>query len=315
MTKNIRLWAALVVTVLALGACGGGNTASTSEEATAGADTEATEEAAALTQDEWIDLALAECLQVNEAADAVEPEGDPFGPEATDEDREKGVAYLRSFADGMGSMASELSEAGAPAEGAAEAEAFVSALEESAGAFDEAASAAEEDFASAQPAVGEAFNSFGALESAAADAGIGDLEDCKREGKPAEEVAEGANEVPVTPVGEGDTYDFEFEQPVPAGKTAFVMENTDDEPHFMFIVSLENKGDLAKALEMEQQGDSEGAQKLAKDVAESDTAPPGETAIANADLEAGSYGMLCFISGPDGVPHAFNGMAVEFEVE
>lgn len=308
------MWAAVVAAVLALVACGGGEGATTSDATTGATEADATEEATALTQDEWIDLALAECNQVNEAADAVEPEGDPFGPEASDEDREKGVAYLRSFADGMANMASALSEAGAPEEGAAEAEAFVSALEDSAGAFDEAASAAEEDFASAQPAVGEAFNSFGALEGAAADAGIGNLEDCEREGEPAEQVAEGATEVAVTPVGEDGQYDFQI-PPVKAGKTAFVMENTDDEPHFMFIVSLKNKGDLAKALELEQKGDSDGAQKLAKDVAESDTAAPGDTAIANADLEAGSYGMLCFISGPDGAPHAFNGMAVEFEVE
>ena len=314
--KKMRLWAALAAAVFALAACGGGETASTSEEATTGAtEAGATEAAAAPTKDEWIALALAECKAVNAALDATEPEGDPFAPDASAEDKEKGVAYLQAAADGYGAFSEKLREMGFPEEDPEAAEALVDRAGESASAFGEAAAAAEEDVTSAQPLVGQAFQSFGALDAAAKDVGIGNIEECEEEGEPKEEVAEGAAEVPVTPVGEDGKYDFELEQPVAAGKTAFVMENTDDEPHFMFIVRLKNKGDLAKALEMEQKGDSEGAQSLAKDVAESDSAQPGETVVANADLEAGSYGMLCFISGPDGAPHAFNGMAVEFEVK
>ncbi len=42
---------------------------------------------------------------------------------------------------------------------------------------------------------------------------------------------------------------------------------------------------------------------------------PGETRdLALLNLEPGTYTMLCFIPGPDGAPHAVNGMIGEFEV-
>jgi uncharacterized cupredoxin-like copper-binding protein len=312
MTRMMRRWVALVVAVLVLGACGGGaGTGSDDATPDAAGETEAT---AAPTKDEWIDQAIVECEAVNAALDETEPAGDPFSPSATDEDRQQGISYLQAAADGLGTFSQNLRDFGIPEEDPEGAEAIVDAADASAEAFGEAVAAAEEDFASAQPAVGQAFGSFGPLEQAANDYGIGSLEDCQKEAAPAEEVAEGANEVPVVAVGDGETYDFEFEQPVPAGKTAFVMDNQDDEPHFMFVAKLTGDLSLDEILEAEQEG--QDPDEHAEEVGGSDDAGPGEQVVLNVEnLEAGTYGMLCYIPGPDGEPHAYNGMAVEFEVQ
>lgn len=318
---NMRTWAATAVAVLALSACGGGSgddPASESPETSAGAPSEeASDVAAAPTMDEWVDQALEECEAVNKATADAEPEGDPFSPQATKADQQQGIEFLSTFGTSMRTFAGNLEEIGYPAENADAAEGLVTAAETSAQAFEDAAAAAKEDFAKAQGPVGKAFGTFGQLEAAAKEVGIGDLENCKREGKKAEEVAAGANEVPVEAVETDGTYLFKFDKTVAAGKTAFVMENKDDEPHFMALVQLTEPGALDKALQAEAKGDSKAADKFIKseDVGGSEEAAPGEQAVANVDLKPGTYGMLCFIPGPDGKPHAFNGMAIEFAVK
>ena len=43
---------------------------------------------------------------------------------------------------------------------------------------------------------------------------------------------------------------------------------------------------------------------------------PGETRnLALLNLEPGTYTLICFLPGPDGVPHAVNGMIAQFEVD
>ena len=314
MTHALRRGAAVLAALLTLAACGGdgGTTADPTVAAT-----EATEAAgtAAPTKDEFIDQVMAECETVDKAIADAEPEGDPFSPEATDEDRQAGVDYLRIVGEGLSGFSSNLRDFGLPEEDREGAEAIVDRADEASTAFSEAATAAEEDFAASQPQVGQAFGTMGQLESAAQDFGIGSLEECQKEPEPKATVAEGANEVPVTPVGEnGESYDFEFEQPVPAGQTAFVMDNTDDEAHFMFVVKVTGKKSLDEIIEAEQQGEDPEAH--AEEVGGSDDAAPGEQVVLNVEnLEPGTYGMLCYIPGPEGEPHAYNGMAVEFEVE
>jgi major membrane immunogen (membrane-anchored lipoprotein) len=311
MTTTTRTWAALIAVAFALAACGGD--ASTSSDATDAATEAATEQAAAPTKDEFIEVALAECQAVNAALDENEPQGDPFAADASEEDREKGLAYLQAAADGFASFSAKLREAGFPEDDPQGAQALADSADQASAAFGDAAAAAEEDMESAGAAVGQAFQSMGPLEQAAEAYGIGNLEDCEREGEPAEEVAEGANEVPVTPVGEDGRYDFEFDQPVPAGQTAFVLDNTDDEAHFMFVVRITGEKSLDEILQAEQDG--ENPEQYAEEVGGSDDAAPGEQVVLNADLKPGTYGMLCYIPGPEGEPHAYSGMAVEFAVE
>lgn len=106
-------------------------------------------------------------------------------------------------------------------------------------------------------------------------------------------------------------YDFEFEPPS-AGAVSFVMSNDGEESHFMLVSRIAEGVTLDEALQAEDP-EEEG---LAENIGESDTAPPGEEEVLTIDnLEPGTYGMLCFIPAPDGEPHAFKGMAVEFTVE
>lgn len=313
---NMRVWVVGLVAVVALTGCGseGGGSGDPSEAAPSEA---APSEAAAPTIDEWVDVALAECEEVNQATADAEPQGDPFSPDATDEDRQQGVTFLSEFSTSLEGFATSLEDLGYPDENTADAQALVEAAKASSQAFDAAATTAEDDFAKAQPAVGAAFGSVQGMSEAAKKVGIGDLENCKREGSKPEKVAAGANEVPVVATKKGDKYVFEFDKAVPAGKTAFVMANEDDEPHFMSIAEFTGPGALDKALKAEAAGDSKAADKFIvnEEVGGSKDAAPGEQAVANVELKPGTYGMLCFIPGPDGKPHAFSGMAIEFEVE
>lgn len=103
-------------------------------------------------------------------------------------------------------------------------------------------------------------------------------------------------------------YDFAFDAP-PPGAVSFVMSNEGDEHHFMGIGKLNQGVTLDEAL---QADDPSSVTEL---LAESDVAGPGEEAVLTfEDLEPGTYGMVCFIPAPDGEPHAFKGMAIEFEV-
>lgn len=318
MTKHV--WAVLLVVGLLLTGCGEGTSTSSSGDETetaSEAPSSAPSEAAGVPLDEWVETALTECEAVNEATTAAEPKGDPFSPNATDADREQAVTFLSTFAESLRTFATNLGAAGMPDEKADAAQQLISSSEEAASAFDEAAAAAEQDFSKAQAAFGKAFGSIEQVSAAAAEVGIGDLEECKREAAKAEEPAAGANQVPVVAMKQGKKYTFKFDQVVPAGKTAFVMENADDEPHFMALVQVKGPGDLAKAIAAEGKGDSKTFDKLVvnEDVGGSEDAGPGGQAVANVDLKPGTYGMMCFIPGPDGKPHAFSGMAVEFEVK
>lgn len=125
-----------------------------------------------------------------------------------------------------------------------------------------------------------------------------------------EEPEEGAAVVEVTAVD----YSFEVPEQIAAGRTSFVLTNTGAEAHFMLLSRIV-QGTMEEALAYE--GDPEEA-GLVEDVegGESGLAAPGgqDVETVTVDLEPGNYAMLCFVPGPDGTPHAFNGMAVPLTV-
>jgi hypothetical protein len=102
---------------------------------------------------------------------------------------------------------------------------------------------------------------------------------------------------------------------ITAGRTSFVLTNAGQEVHFLTLSRINEGHTLEEALAYE--GDPEDAGIVTN--AEYDTglaAPGGEDEeVVTVDLEPGNWTMLCFISGPDGTPHAYMGMAVPFTVE
>lgn len=129
--------------------------------------------------------------------------------------------------------------------------------------------------------------------------------------------SEQGQEVAVAAVEPGPKkYDFEFDQPVPAGPTTFVLSNEGKEPHFMFVVQMKEPGTLQDALDADKNGENPDKYVKAEIGGTKPIKPgSGKTQEMTGDLEPGSYAMLCFISSKDKVPHAYRGMAVEFEVQ
>jgi hypothetical protein len=124
-----------------------------------------------------------------------------------------------------------------------------------------------------------------------------------------EEPAAGSTEVQVS----ASEYSFDIPEGIAAGPTAFVLTNPGAEAHHIVLLRVEEGHTLDEALQFEGDPEAEG---IVTSVGGSGLAAPGgeDTEVANVELEAGEYGMLCFIPGPDGSPHAFSGMAVPFTV-
>ena len=122
------------------------------------------------------------------------------------------------------------------------------------------------------------------------------------------EPEDGAAVVEVT----ASEYTFDIPEGIATGRTSFLLTNAGAEAHFLGIARI-LQGTVEEALSFE--GDPEEA-GLVEDVGDSLLAAPGgeDVEVVTGDLEPGTYAAVCFIPGPDGTPHAFMGMAVEFTV-
>lgn len=106
---------------------------------------------------------------------------------------------------------------------------------------------------------------------------------------------------------------FSIQGDVPAGKVAFVLRNEGDEPHHMSIVRFKDGTTLEEAQKAVAGGLSGIQPLMDEEVGQSSDAAAGETAVVNADLKPGLYGMACFVETEDEV-HFKKGMRVAFEV-
>lgn len=123
------------------------------------------------------------------------------------------------------------------------------------------------------------------------------------------EAAEGATVVEVTAVDYG--FDAELEG-LAAGSYAFDVTNGGEAGHEAFIGKLAEGVTLQEVLDFEGDPFAEGL--VTGEVGFVLVPTPGDTRVINAELDAGTYGLVCFIPGPEGTPHAFLGMAREFTV-
>lgn len=151
------------------------------------------------------------------------------------------------------------------------------------------------------PAIEEA---FGVMEEH--DARVCGFEPPEEEEEPDTEAAEGAQVIPVQAV------DFGYEgipAEVPSGLVAFEMSNAGEQAHEFVLFKLGEGVDLDQLLASDEEPSEEEAMEVGGTFA-----PPGETAFANVELDAGDYAVVCFIPGPEGKPHYELGMKSTFTV-
>ena len=299
MRHTTRTFAALgLVAALGLAGCADGDTTDDAATDPVG-DGGVTADPAAADADGYLAAVEERCAAVNEQITALEEEF----PDETPEDA---IGYLDGWADAIDGFVTDVQAMEAPAELADGTDEVLVALTGVVTAFRGAADEVEGGAEDVDAVVGPAFGTLGAAEAAAGEHWELSLEACGEE----EVVADpDAAQVAVTAT------DYAFEIPeVAAGPTAFTMTNEGEEPHFMVVVKMKEGATVAEALEAEAAGEDPEA-FVEEEVGESTTAPPGMTAVLNADLAPGTYGMLCFIGTADGTPHAALGMAQEFTVE
>lgn len=95
------------------------------------------------------------------------------------------------------------------------------------------------------------------------------------------------------------------------GRTSLVLSNNGQEAHFFVLFKLVEGATMEEVM-----ASQDGGEGLVEGAWESGVAAPGgsDEEILTLDLEAGKYGLTCFVSGADGTPHAFMGMNLEFTV-
>lgn len=120
--------------------------------------------------------------------------------------------------------------------------------------------------------------------------------------------------------GEGLTItgvDYAFETPAtaPAGETEITFENGGKEEHELIMVALkENAPDVSELIKQPQKE----AEKFFAGEPTGTEGPiaPGETKTFTADLQPGTYAMVCFVeSKTEKQPHAFLGMVNQLTVQ
>lgn len=294
--------------VFALAACAGGDATtepSASALPTAAAETTApASDAPAAPDGDAFLVALEDgCASVNEQILAVEASNE--GAVTS----EAAVAVLGGIGEAIRGYATAIQAAEVPADHADAVDAYVAALDTSATAFEDGAMQVEAGEASDEDAFMGLYDAAMAttegVEQVATEEFGFSLASCGTEAATADP---NAAQVEVIAT------DFAFTMPeLAAGPVAITMDNQGQEAHEILLVKLDGIT-LDEALaELEQGADPESLPLEL--VGETGVHGPGEQGVVNADLSPGDYAFLCFVSGDDGVPHAFRGMADAVAVE
>jgi hypothetical protein len=287
MRMRKRNMAALAAVLLTITACGTDAEPAANPAEVTPVDTDAF--AAAVEQ---------RCVQTNEEIMAAEEEF----PEETSEDA---AGFFAAFADAIDGFVADVRAMDAPDDVAEGTERLLDQLAASSSAMRDASEEFADGSEDFEGVAGPAFGTIGQAEVTASEVLGFSLQSC---GEEAVVAAPDAEQITVIAT------DYAFDIPaVPTGKVAFTMENAGDEPHFMYVVKLNEGATLAEALEAEAAGEDPD-RFVAEEIGGSSTVGPGQTSVLNADLTPGTYGMLCFVSAPEGAPHAALGMAEEFTV-
>lgn len=250
--------------------------------------------------------ATAACATAVAVLEARPLRGDPLTAYAKRRDVRAAVQHYRAAARGWSDAAGALFAFGSPED--ERGQRFIAALDVLAMRSRQVAKAlAEGDTEDAQTMLAAAEQALYEAESAGRALGIGPLLEC---GNVAPQAA-GRRRVVVNAV------DFEFRAAgavLEAGATRFVLRNRGTEEHQLFVVPLRERGTLPAAVAADRRGERV-TPFLAGPGAATAVARAGERVTLDMELNRGSYGFVCYVASPDGTPHAFKGMAAEFEVE
>lgn len=99
---------------------------------------------------------------------------------------------------------------------------------------------------------------------------------------------------------------FDHPPTVPAGRVVFDIANKGTLPHRLILVPLADDFPPIR----EQLHGSE-RRVISPQAGIADRLPGGNASFA-VDLLPGRYALICYVVGPDGLPHALKGMASEF---
>jgi hypothetical protein len=120
--------------------------------------------------------------------------------------------------------------------------------------------------------------------------------------------------VPQTPpaaarVVEFDASDYSFNAPatLPSGIVTIRLTNHGQEPHHGQLLRL-NDGVSFDQFTAALQSEGEGALQLTTGEGGPGTTDPHNASEVTLDLKPGTYALVCFIAGEDGVPHIAKGM-------
>lgn len=248
--------------------------------------------------------AVATCTEARRVLRASPLQGDPLRDGATQADLQAAVAHYRARSAAWTAAADDLWNFGLPKRPAAQS--LITALDTAAQYSQQAAEfLTAQDFPTAQAAVAAVDDAMKEADAVARRLNIPPPSGCDR---PTVRLP-GARKRAV------DAFDFGFAVAEGGpGPTRFVLRNTGEERHHLFVVRLRNAGTVLDAVRADRAGEPPG-QFLAGAGKVSAVAHPGERATVDINLRPGSYALLCFVASRDGTPHAYKGMATEISVE
>jgi len=109
--------------------------------------------------------------------------------------------------------------------------------------------------------------------------------------------------------------DFAFQAPdtIPAGLTTLKFVNAGKEPHQAVLMRIDSGKTMADVATLMKDPNAKVPGWIAFPTGANGVVP-GDSSNATATLVPGHYALLCFISSPDGTPHANKGMVHPIEV-
>jgi hypothetical protein len=125
----------------------------------------------------------------------------------------------------------------------------------------------------------------------------------------------GAAPAGAPPVVEVDTTDYAFAAPgtLPSGLVTLRLVNRGQEPHHAQLFRL-NDGVSFEAFAAAVHDGPQRAITLASAMGGPGTIDPNGAEDVTAELAPGTYALVCFVPGPDGVPHVAHGMLQPLQV-